>query len=416
MIDRTTILALAATGASRLLAEVTTGDHDLLGAASNLTATGAIIFLVVWLVMKGLPKIIDDLKAERAADRAEHKAEMAKAWEVVEQLRREREHERDRVVCQYGIKVVMALCFVLLAGQVFAGEIRVYRNRDIKQPIAPIPYAENDSSRGKALWTYHDTLKQPRDWVDLDPGTFDLDTRKGRHGGSGFSRQFDWPQGVLATANRGRATITNDALDNKFNWTWTGQGNEFRGITFEIKGNPVSNQWNSYYYSFANLGHYGGVKFSRCWFFGPSECVSLWGGDGAQLVEFEDCYGKGGWWVLAGWSANVYAKPENYRFKYNNCEWVADTSFRAHSLETNPAPLWGRSVQFEGTNSRHVAISACTTCHPRAGSRAHGIELTDFRQPAKGEKYWGRAKISDSSFYDQPGSLDRARANAQGPD
>lgn len=57
---------------------------------SNLTANGALIFLVVWITTRTIPALVKDFREETAALRAENAL-----------LRADRDKERDRVVCKF---------------------------------------------------------------------------------------------------------------------------------------------------------------------------------------------------------------------------------------------------------------------------------------------------------------------------
>ena len=86
MIDKVTLGSLVAVGVTQLLAQAVGGEsHELpgLGSVTNMTATGALIFLVLWMTTRTLPAIVKDFREE------------------MKEVRAERDKERERVICRH---------------------------------------------------------------------------------------------------------------------------------------------------------------------------------------------------------------------------------------------------------------------------------------------------------------------------
>lgn len=94
--NKATIGLGALAGLSRLVGEAANGAGGIeipgLGAMANLTATGAMIYLAIWLTTKSIPAM--QLKASDSIDRL-----MKDFREENLALRLERDKERERVVC-----------------------------------------------------------------------------------------------------------------------------------------------------------------------------------------------------------------------------------------------------------------------------------------------------------------------------
>ena len=84
MIDKGLLTGVAVAGISKLVAQVGHADGlPAIDTLSNLTATGALIFLVLWMTTKTIPAIVKDFREETRL------------------LREERDKERERVVCKH---------------------------------------------------------------------------------------------------------------------------------------------------------------------------------------------------------------------------------------------------------------------------------------------------------------------------
>lgn len=110
MLDKTIVIASVVAVVSKLVAQVTSvegvvGDLPGLAPIAQLTATGAVIYLVVWLTTKTFPAM-----AEKAA--STHERIAANHDQTVKQVikdfreesalvRAERDKERERVRCEF---------------------------------------------------------------------------------------------------------------------------------------------------------------------------------------------------------------------------------------------------------------------------------------------------------------------------
>lgn len=85
MIDKATVISLVVVGASQLLAQTPAvgGEVPGMGTITNMTATGALIFLVLWMTTRTLPAIVKDFRDE------------------MQLVRQDRDKERERVVCRH---------------------------------------------------------------------------------------------------------------------------------------------------------------------------------------------------------------------------------------------------------------------------------------------------------------------------